>query len=128
MLRQVLCCFLILTLVGLGRPVLAAEQSPASASDLQRRLASIPAGKKIEVKLKQEGSKKITGKLGLVTDEGFEVQTVKSGQVSSEKVAFADVESVKAKKGMRMLYWILIVVGAVIGIGMIGCMYGPCSY
>jgi hypothetical protein len=116
MLRQALCCFLILTLVGLGRPVLAAEQSPSSASDLKRQLALIPAGKTIEVKLKQEGSKKITGKLGSVTDEGFEVQTVKSrfslseepGKVSTEKIAFADVESVK-KRGMSL--------GAKIGIG-----------
>jgi hypothetical protein len=103
-------------LVGLGRPVLAAEQSPASASDLKRQLALIPAGKTVEVKLKQEGSKKITGKLGPVTDDGFEVQTVRSrfslseepGKVSTEKIAFADVESVK-KRGMSL--------GAKVGIG-----------
>ena len=120
MLRQALCCFLILTLVGLGRPVLAAEQSPASASDLKRQLTLIPPGKNIEVKLKQEGSKKITGKLGPVMDEGFELQTVKSGQVSSEEIAFADVESVKENKGMRPLYVVLIFVGGVIGAIIVG--------
>jgi len=122
MLRQALCCVLILTLVGLGRPVLAAEQSPASASDLKRQLALIPAGKKVEVKLKQEGSKRIIGKLGPVTDEGFEVQTVRSrfslsqepGKVSIEKIAFADVESVK-KRGMSLPAKVGIVVGVAIG-------------
>lgn len=110
MLRQVLCCVLILTLVGLGRPVLAAEQSPASASDLKRQLALIPAGKTVEVKLKQEGSKRIIGKLGPVTDEGFEVQTVESGKVSTEKIAFADVESVK-KRGMNRVAKVVIITG-----------------
>ncbi len=89
-------------------------------SDLRRELLLIPAGKKIEVKLKQEGSKKITGKLGPVTDDGFEVQTGKSGQVSSDKIAFADVESVKENKGMRPLYVVLIVVGGVIGAFIVG--------
>ncbi len=116
MLWQALCCFLILTLDGLGRPVLAAEQSPASASDIKRQSALIPAGKNIEVKLKQEGSKKITGKLGPVTDDGFELQTVKSGQVSSEKIVFADVESIR-KRGMSRGKKILIGVDIFFAVG-----------
>jgi hypothetical protein len=116
MLRQTLCCFLILVLAGLNTPVLAAERSPASASGLRRQLLSIPAGKNIEVKLKQEGSKKVTGELGPVTNDGFEIQTVKSGVVSSEKIAFADVESVK-KRGMRLAFKVLIVVAAALAVG-----------
>jgi hypothetical protein len=108
MLRQVLCSVLILTLVG--------QCGPALAGDVKRQLALIPADKKIEVKLKQKGSKRIIGRLGTVTDEGFEVQTVPSlfslseepGKISTEKIAFADVESVK-KRGMSL--------GAKIGIG-----------
>jgi hypothetical protein len=52
-----------------------------------------------------------------VRDEAFEVQTEQSGKVSTEKITFADVKSVK-KPGMRRLYKVLIVVGVVFtGIG-----------
>jgi hypothetical protein len=112
MWRAMLSCLLILTLVVLGRPVVAVGQSSDPASAVKKQLTSIPTGKKIEVKLKQEGSKKITGKLGSVTEEGFEVQTVKSGKVSSERVAFADVKSVKktGRMGTTLVVAGLIVV------------------
>jgi hypothetical protein len=69
----------------------------------------------IEVKLQQKGSEKITGRLGSITGEGFEVQTVRSGQVSSQKVAFDDVKSVKEKHGMSVVTKALIVTGIVVG-------------
>ena len=98
MLREMLSCLLILTLVGLSRPALGAQQSSGAASDLKQQLVLIPTGAVVEVKLQQKGSQEFKGKLGPVTDEGFEVQTIKSGKVSSEKVAYADVKSVKEKK------------------------------
>ncbi len=70
----------------------------------------------MEVRLRQKGSEKIAGKLGPVTDEGFEVQTVKSGKVSNEKVAFADVNSVKEKRGMSRGHKILLVVLVPVGL------------
>jgi hypothetical protein len=86
----------------------------AGASDnLKQQLVGIPAGTVIEVKLQQKGSKKITGRLGLVSDEGFEIQSGQSGTVASEKVAFADVKSVKEKRGMRGGVKTLIIAGIV---------------
>ncbi len=84
-------------------------------SDLKRELLSIPAGKIVEVKLKPGGKKKIQGRLGQITDESFEVQKVTSGQVSTETIAFADVESVK-KRGMHPAAKAAIIIGAAAGI------------
>jgi hypothetical protein len=67
----------------------------------------IPAGTVVVVLVQQKGIKKITGNLGLVTDEGFEVQTVKSGKVSFEKIAFADVESVEKRGTSGATRWLL---------------------
>lgn len=68
------------------------------------------------MKLQQKRSKEITGRLGSITDEGFEVQTVKSGNVSSEKVAFVDVKTVKEKHGMSLVTKTLIVTAVVVGV------------
>jgi hypothetical protein len=90
-------------------------QTPSEApSNLKKQLAMLRTGTVVEVRLRQRGSEKITGKLGSMTDQGFEVQTVKSGTVSSEKVAFADVQSVK-KKGMSRMKK-LVVIGIVVGV------------
>jgi diphthamide synthase (EF-2-diphthine--ammonia ligase) len=93
------------------------DQTPAErTASLKQQVVGIPAGAVIEVKLQQKGSRKITGKLGSITDEGFEVQTVSSGQVSSQRVAFADVKSVKEKHGMSVVTKVLIVTGIVVAV------------
>ena len=128
MLRDALCCFLILTLVGLDRPVLAAEQSPDSANDLRRQLALIPAGRHISVKLKLKlkGTWKFTGKLGPVTDDGFEVHGTVSGQSYSEQIAFADVESVKVRSRFTTTLYIIggVLLGAAALYAAIACHWG----
>ncbi len=88
-------------------------QAVLSTHDLRKQLLLIPAGKTIEVKLKQEGSKKITGKLGPMTEEGFEVQTAKNWKVSSQQIVFADVESVERKGGTAAKA--VVVIGIVFG-------------
>ncbi len=90
-------------------------QPVLSTSDLRQQLLLIPAGTVVVVLVQQKGIKKITGKLGLITDEGFEVQTVKSGKVSFEKIAFADVESME-KRGMSGATRWLLGVATVFGI------------
>jgi len=119
-MRRTLATALAILLVLSSSPSFAAApqgQTPgAPAAALKQQLVSIPAGAVVEVRLQQKGSAKLTGKLGTVTDEGFEVQTVKSGKVSTEKLAFADVKSVKEKKGMHIVPKSLILAGVVIGI------------
>jgi hypothetical protein len=95
----------------------ALDQTPAErTASLKQQMVGIHTGTVIEVKLQQKGSQRITGRLGPVTDEGFEVQTVKSGKVSSEKVAFADVKSVKEKHGVSLVTKTLIVTGIVVAV------------
>ena len=110
------------------KPGQSTEIQPVlSTGDLRKQLLSIPAGTVVVVTVQQNGIKKMTGKLGLVTDEGFELQTVTSGTVSFEKIAFADVESVE-KRGMSGgTRWLLglatvfgILVAAVVALGMHG--------
>jgi hypothetical protein len=89
----------------------AAKTTEQNKGVIKERLAKIPVGKNIVVKLQREHGSKIKGKLLSVTDESFEIQTVQSGKVSHEKIVFAEVESVKTR--MRGLYKALIIVGAV---------------
>jgi hypothetical protein len=102
------------------KPGQSTEIQPVlNTSDLRRQLLLIPAGTVVVVLVQQKGIRKITGKLGPVTDEGFEVQTVKSGKVSFEKIAFADVESVE-KRGMSGAAKVLIGVGVITAIMVTG--------
>jgi hypothetical protein len=89
----------------------AAKTTEQNKGVIKERLAKIPVGKNIVVKLQREHGSKIKGKLLSVADESFEIQTVQSGKVSHEKIVFAEVESVKTR--MRGLYKALIIVGAV---------------
>ena len=116
-MRRMLATALTIVYVFTSNPgyaALAPGQTPSEGvSDLRQQLTMIPPGTVVEVRLQQNNTRKITGKLGPVTNEGFEIQTTKSGQISSESIRLADVGSVKAKKGMRQVYKILIIVGVV---------------
>ena len=119
MMRRLVAGTLAVLCLFPSKPVFAGsvlDQTPAErAVSLKQQVVGIPAGAVIEVTLQQQGSRKITGKLGSITDEGFEVQTVSSGQVSSQKVASADVKSVKEKHGMSVVTKALLVTGIVVG-------------
>jgi hypothetical protein len=96
----------LLVVVLAFEPVAAMSQTP------KEKLGKIPIGKVIEVKLLEKGSEKITGKLLSVSDESFEIQTTRSGNVSNEKISLNTVKSVK-KRGMRKAYKALIWIGVV---------------
>lgn len=94
-----------------SRPDRQPNQSAEDFQRLKQKVLHFPAGSLVEVKLKQKGRGKVTGRLGSVTEEGFEVQTVISGKISNEDVRFVDVDSVKEKKKMSLSTKILIGVG-----------------
>ena len=73
----------------------SSQGTPAKPSALKEQLIGMPAGSTVEVKLANK--QKLKGRLGQLSDDGFEVQTVKDGKVSVEKVAFSEVKSVKQK-------------------------------
>lgn len=95
---------LILVLIGQSFSAIAQTAEERNAA-VKKQLDKIPIGKAIEVKLLSEDGGKIKGKLVSVADEYFEVQSVQSGKISTEKIAFADVKSVK-KRGMNV--WIKV--------------------
>ena len=112
MLRQVSCCFLILTLVGLGRPVLAAEQT---VQDMKSTvLEAYLEGSKVKVKLK-DGSQ-LEGRIGGHVIESFTIEADQRLQT----VSFADVTEIKRQKGRRILLWILVGIGVVVVVGIAG--------
>ncbi len=112
MLRQVLCCFLILTLVGLGRPVLAAEQTVQDMKDTVSRVYL--EGSKVKVKLKDSGQLE-----GRISGHGVESFTVEADQ-RLQTVSYADVTEIKQQKGRRILLWILVGIGIVVVVGIAG--------
>ncbi len=112
-MRRMKSIAVLVIVVLMGQPLNAMTQSPREdKASVKARLEKIPIGNSIEVKLLRSNSVKIKGKLMSVTGESFELQTVQSGKASTEKIAFADVESVK-KSGMRLRYKVLIIVGVV---------------
>jgi hypothetical protein len=122
MMRQFVAVLVSIAYLLVSNPAFASANSIQKATEsqtsLKQQVPMIPTGGIIEVKLLQKGRKRITGKLGSVTDEGFEVQTVRSGNVVSEKIAFADVKSVKEKRGMSVTR-ALVVTGVVCGVLML---------
>ena len=96
----------LLMVVLVIQPLCAVAQTQAV---IKEKLDKIPIGSTVEVKLLRKDSNKIKGKLMLIGSESFEIQTVQSGKESTEKIAFADVKSVKEKRGMTTTKKVLIV-------------------
>jgi hypothetical protein len=104
----------------------AAGKAPDNAARAKLFLASIPVGTYIDVMLMQEGSRKITGKLVAVSEDSLEVQYVKSGTISSQKIALVDVRSVK-KHGMsrgKKVKIALLVLAPFVVVGVVGVAGG----
>jgi uncharacterized cupredoxin-like copper-binding protein len=91
---------------------LQAQQTPPT---VQEQVGQSAKGSIIEVKMKQRKMKKVTGRLGEVTAEGFEVQVAQGQTVDNVTLRYADVKSVTEKppnKGTRT--WVKVVVGVVL--------------
>ncbi len=85
------------------------ERRPTARDDL----LEIPLGTTIEVKLLNK--QKVRGKLGERTDEGFNLTTMQDGKISSQKVTFTEVKSVKVlgpQKNHHTLILLLALCGA----------------
>jgi hypothetical protein len=124
-----LCAALLLWPLSV-RTVLASQGSGCSSPNVKERIAEIPAGAIIEVKIRKQP--KVRGRLGAVTDSGFEVQHLKNDKFLTDTIAFQDVKSVKVV-GHGMSLPLKIVTGTLIGagvllvIGLVACLAGGCS-
>ncbi len=72
---------------------------PAVGQTVQEQIGRIPSGAIVDVKTRLPEMKKVTGRLGAVTPEGFEVQTAKGTTVDTVKLRYTDVKSAKQKSG-----------------------------
>ncbi|MBZ5594394.1 MAG: hypothetical protein LAP39_19305 [Acidobacteriia bacterium] len=75
--------------------VLPLQAGQRASPTVQEQVGQIAKGSIIGVKTKLKAMKKITGRLGEVTAEGFEVQVARGQKVDNVKLRFAEVKSVK---------------------------------
>jgi hypothetical protein len=123
---------IVCTVLLLWSSLAVASPSQATAptpGDLREGLTLIPAGSVIEVKLANKHS--IRGRLGALTDSGFELQHASDGKIVTEVVAFNSAKSVKVVgKGLNFVAKVFIGIGIVAGvIGVIvgiACAAGGC--
>jgi hypothetical protein len=106
------------------------QATPLTPVDLRERLTLIPAGSVIEVKLANKH--RIRGRLGALTDSGFELQHASDGKIVTEVVAFDSAKSVKVVgKGLnfvaKVFIGIGIVAGVILAIAGIACATGGCQ-
>ena len=87
-MRETLSIMLVVMLVCPA----ASAQPPTSAS-IKEQVLNIGAGSPVEVRLADKS--KLRGRLGPVTDSGFELQTVKGNKIDTAQIAFDQVKSIK---------------------------------
>jgi hypothetical protein len=95
----------------------------AQSSTLKERILEIRPGTMIEVRL--HNKRKIRGRLGEVTDEGFSLTTAQGNKVIAQKVAFTEVKSlqkVEGGKGGRIALFVLVGVGVFLAVIIIGAV------
>ena len=122
-------CSMLLLWSSLAQAFPSAQATAPTPIDLKERVTEIPGNSVIEVKLRSKH--KIRGRLGALTDSGFELQHTGDGKIVTEFVAFDNVKSVKVVgKGLNFAVKVLIGTGIVIGVlaGVIGiaCATGGC--
>jgi hypothetical protein len=99
----------LLAIVLSGMLAMAAERV-GTVEEAVRKLGS---GTMVEVRRAEKGSKKLRGRLGAITEEGFELQG--EGTV---RLAYGEVKSIRVKEpnGRRGLY---VLAGVGIGLGVV---------
>ena len=107
----------------------AADQALPGQS-LKERITQIPSGSVVQVKLANKQN--IRGRLGSITNDGFDLQYARSGKIVTETLMFDNVQSVRMV-GQGWSIAKKIVVGTLIGagvlliIGIVSCAAGGCS-
>ena len=112
--------------------VLPLQGDQQSSPTIQKQVEAIAKGSTVEVKTNLKRMKKVTGRLGEVSAEGFEVQVTQGQKVDSVRLRFADVTSVAEKlqhKKTSPWVWVLAGVGgAVLVLVIVGAViatHGP---
>ncbi len=98
--------------VGLPGAAPTGQTGPEPKPTIKQRILEIPPGSTIEVRLLNK--QKIRGRLGEVTDEGFSLTTAQGEKISTQKIAFNELKSVKKVEGGKAGHVLLY---ALAGIG-----------
>jgi hypothetical protein len=110
---QSVCSYLLVMSMTVGS-LGAAERSPAEQA------RKIKAGSRIEVIL--AGGQILTGRLGAVSEQGFDLLASASAATSSRAVPFGDVQSLRSKErstGARIAIDAGVVLAALLVIGLV---------
>lgn len=126
--QTALLCSMLMFWVLVSGPVAPVHAAPRL--NIRERVLSLPAGSVVEVKL--EDTRKLKGRLGSIDDNGFELQFLQGNQVTTERVPFDGVRSVKGvEQGMRTSSKVIL--GALAGVGVFFlvliavCLGGACG-
>ena len=113
-------CIALLLLCSLAE---SQSQAPSgvNVAGLKERLTLIPVGSIIEVQLMSK--QKIRGRLGALTDSGFELQHAGDGKIVTEIVAFDSVKSVKVV-GKDLNFAAKVIIGTLIAGGVAAAIGG----
>jgi hypothetical protein len=108
-------CRGILSVILSALLVLPVHGAQEPTPTVQEQVGQIATGSIVEVKSRTKGAKKVRGRLGQVTTDGFEVQVAQGTKMDSVQLKFADVKSVAEKpqeKGSHPAVLILAGIGA----------------
>ena len=106
-MRQVLSAVMAMILVANLNSAGAAPQGDSKSA--KTRVLAIPIGSLVDVRLND--NKKIRGRMGEVSDEGFVIQAAQGGKVETRKIAFTDMKSLKPVGKTHTARNILLVAG-----------------
>ena len=113
--------------VCLVLPLHGYQQKPPT---VQEQIGKISKGSLVEVKTRNKAMKKVKGRLGEVTAEGFEVQVTDGQKVDTVKLLYADVTDVNKPmtKTGKIVWTSVLVVGGLMAAAAISCgVQGGCS-
>ncbi len=88
----------VLLAVVLAVPVASAR--PSSSASIKEQVLLIRPGSSVEVRLTDKS--KLQGRLGEVTDSGFELQGLSGDKIGTQQVPFERVQSVRDKSQPSM--------------------------
>lgn len=97
-------------------PCAAAQSAQTPKPTLKEKLILLDAGSVVEVNLKNK--EKLRGRLGTVSDSGFDIQYVANDQSTTRTINYADVKKVK-QQGDGMSTAAKITLGVLAGLGVL---------
>jgi hypothetical protein len=122
-------CAVVLVWASCTFPCVAGTNTPGEKPTLQEKVARFPNGAVVVVKTRDKRT--LTGRLGQVSSDGFELQYATGNSVQTETLAFTNVKSVKEKQhglstGAKIAIGAGLAAAALMVTSVIVCATGGC--